>query len=123
MDDERYCIRFTPRKPNSIWSAVNIKKVHVLTNAGLMKPAGLHVFHIRKEEHTKGYSFERDTVEWSAEWLEHFRAYPSAWEFFNQQAPSYQKTIRHWIMSAKQEKTQRARLEKTIAASAEKKRL
>jgi uncharacterized protein YdeI (YjbR/CyaY-like superfamily) len=26
IDDESYCIRFTPRKPKSIWSAINIKK-------------------------------------------------------------------------------------------------
>jgi len=41
IDSESYCIRFTPRRKNSIWSEINIRKVEELTNAGLMKPAGL----------------------------------------------------------------------------------
>lgn len=48
IDFESYCIRFTPRRKNSIWSKINIDKVEVLTNAGLMKPAGLKAFNLRK---------------------------------------------------------------------------
>ena len=36
IDSESYCIRFTPRRPNSIWSEINIKKIEELSNAGLM---------------------------------------------------------------------------------------
>ena len=39
-DDASYTIRFTPRRPGSIWSAVNVAKVDALTAAGLMEPAG-----------------------------------------------------------------------------------
>ena len=49
IDDERYCIRFTPRRKNSIWSAINIKKVEELTKAGLMLPAGQKAFSYRKD--------------------------------------------------------------------------
>ncbi|MCU0447345.1 MAG: YdeI/OmpD-associated family protein [Microscillaceae bacterium] len=59
----------------------------------------------------------------SADLEEIFKANPVAWEFFNRQAPSYQKNILYWIMSAKQEATRRNRLDKTIHASAEGKRL
>jgi uncharacterized protein YdeI (YjbR/CyaY-like superfamily) len=31
IDEESYFIRFTPRKTNSIWSAINIKKIEELT--------------------------------------------------------------------------------------------
>ena len=48
IDDESYTIRFTRRRPGSIWSAVNIAKVAALTEAGLMTPAGQAVFEARK---------------------------------------------------------------------------
>jgi uncharacterized protein YdeI (YjbR/CyaY-like superfamily) len=44
IDEESYCIRFTPRRSRSNWSEINIKKVEELTKAGLMKPAGLKMF-------------------------------------------------------------------------------
>src|SRR6187401_135455 len=47
IDNERYQIRFTPRKPTSIWSAVNIKKIETLTEQGLMQPAGIAIFEKR----------------------------------------------------------------------------
>lgn len=48
IDDESYCIRFTPRNPKSNWSGINIKKVEQLTKLGLMKPEGLNAFSLRK---------------------------------------------------------------------------
>src|SRR5947208_13594274 len=49
IDEESYKIRFTPRKPSSVWSAVNMKRVAVLTAEGKMRPAGLTAFQARKE--------------------------------------------------------------------------
>src|SRR5258706_16279463 len=47
VDEERYTIRFTPRKTSSVWSAVNIKYVGELTKQGLMQSAGLKAFPAR----------------------------------------------------------------------------
>lgn len=44
MDKQRYMIRFTPRKENSIWSAVNVKKVKELIKNGEMRPEGMKAF-------------------------------------------------------------------------------
>lgn len=117
IDSERYCIRFTPRKPSSNWSAVNLKKVEQLTEKGLMKQSGLDVYNNRKIANSGMYSFEKETSKLSEIFENEFMAHMAAWEFFKKQAPSYQKTILHWIMSAKQEKTQLSRLRKTIIAS------
>src|SRR5262249_48343946 len=57
-DENSYTIRFTPRKPGSTWSRVNIKRVAKLSRAGLMTPTGLHAFERRDEEKTKLYSHE-----------------------------------------------------------------
>lgn len=41
IDDERYKIRFTPRRRGSHWSNINIRRVTALKAAGRMKAAGL----------------------------------------------------------------------------------
>lgn len=58
IDDKSYKIRFTPRKPSSSWSAVNISKIEKLTQLGLMKPEGISVFNKRKDNKSKLYSYE-----------------------------------------------------------------
>lgn len=123
IDEESYSIRFTPRKPTSIWSAINIKKIEELTKAGLMQTAGLDAFQLRKENKSRIYSHETETVELSDEYQEQFKTNKKAWAFFEKQAPSYKKVITHWIMSAKQQKTQISRLQKTIAESEKEKRV
>jgi uncharacterized protein YdeI (YjbR/CyaY-like superfamily) len=123
IDKDSYCIRFTPRKPDSIWSAINIKKIEDLTNAGLMKPEGLNAFSLRKEERSKVYSHEKELIELTPAYTDQFKQDKLAWDYFINQAPSYRKVIIHWIMSAKQEKTRQSRLEKTILASRNQKRL
>jgi len=123
IDEESYSIRFTPRKPTSIWSAVNIRKMEELTKAGLMTEAGEKAFQLRKEHKSAVYSHENETATLSPEFEEQFKANKKAWEFFNNQAPSYRKVMLHWIMRAKQEKTRLSRLEKTIKESEAGKRI
>ncbi|WP_146943468.1 YdeI/OmpD-associated family protein [Chryseobacterium hagamense] len=117
IDEESYSIRFTPRKPTSIWSAVNIRKMKELTKAGLMTEAGQKAFKLRKEEKSAVYSHEKELAVLDPSFEKQFKAHKKAWDFFTTQAPSYQKVMLHWIMSAKQEKTRASRLEKTIRES------
>ncbi|WP_337967804.1 YdeI/OmpD-associated family protein [uncultured Flavobacterium sp.] len=123
IDEESYTIRFTPRKKSSIWSVINIKKVETLTKAGLMKEAGIKAFELKSDERSKIYSHENEAYVLDPELEKQFKANETAWEYFNNQAPSYKKVIIHVIMSAKQEKTRIARLEKAIKFSAEGKRM
>jgi len=123
IDKDCYCIRFTPRKPTSIWSDINIKKVEELTKAGLMLPEGLHAFSLRKEHKSRIYSHEKEASFLSPDFEKQFKKNKLAWKFFNEQAPSYKKVMAHWIMTAKQEKTRLARLEKTILTSEQQKRV
>ncbi|MCU7618580.1 YdeI/OmpD-associated family protein [Chryseobacterium sp. PBS4-4] len=123
IDEESYSNRFTPRKPTSIWSAINIQKVEDLTKAGLMQPAGLEAFRLRKDSKSRIYSHENENIKLSDEYEKQFKANKKAWEFFERQAPSYKKVTIHWIMSAKQQKTQVSRLEKTILESEKEKRV
>ncbi|MBI5021327.1 MAG: YdeI/OmpD-associated family protein [Ignavibacteriales bacterium] len=123
IDKESYCIRFTPRKLSSNWSAINIQKVKTLIKQGLMRQAGLEAFSHRKKDKSKTYSFENAAQKFTESFETKFKSNKKGWDFFKAQPPSYQKMVIHWIMSAKQESTQFTRLEKTITESKKQKRL
>jgi uncharacterized protein YdeI (YjbR/CyaY-like superfamily) len=123
IDGERYCIRFTPRKPGSNWSRVNINKVKELSEKGLMEKAGLDIYNKRKESGSGIYSFENEVIKLNDDYIDLFMKNKIAWDFFNLQPPSYRKNIINWIMSAKQETTRLSRLKKAISESAKKNRI
>ena len=124
LDDTRRVQRFTPRRPKSNWSAVNIKKVAELTVHGLMTPAGLAAF-ARREKATSGlYSYEnRHLAVLDPEREATFRAAAGAWEFFSRQPPSYRQTSIYWVMSARREETRSTRLGRLVGISGEGRRL
>lgn len=124
IDEQSYYNRFTPRKANSVWSAVNIARVEALIREGRMHPAGLAAFERRKEAKSKVYSYEQaQPSELPAAMLEQFQHHNEAWNFFQEQAPFYRRGAIHWIMSAKQEATRQRRLEQLINDSAQGRRL
>ncbi len=119
LDDERYTIRFTPRKASSTWSAVNIAKVAQLMTAGRMAPAGIAAFEARKEARSGIYSYEQSEPAVLPEAYEQrLRDNAAAAEFFDRQPPSYRRAVIHWVVSAKQEATRVRRLEQLISESA-----
>lgn len=114
VDEESYCVRFTPRNPKSNWSAINIKKVEYLTKLGLMKPEGLKAFNLRKEEKSKVYSYENSAASFDKSYEKIFRTNNNAWKYFQSTAPSYRKISTRWVMSAKKESTRLKRLNELI---------
>ena len=118
IDDESYMIRFSPRKPESIWSAVNIRNVERLSKEKRMQPAGLKAFAAKKEYRSGIYAYEQRPAELVEPYASQFRRNKAAWKFFQAQPPYYRKTLTWWIVSAKQEETRLKRLEKLIEISA-----
>jgi uncharacterized protein YdeI (YjbR/CyaY-like superfamily) len=123
IDAQRYCIRFTPRNPKSIWSATNIKKVKHLLDKGLMKPEGIELFRNRMEDNSGLYSYENKPVELPAELRTQLESNSVALDYFNRQPDSYKRIAYFWVLSPKQEKTRQARLEKLIFLSEQQKRI
>jgi uncharacterized protein YdeI (YjbR/CyaY-like superfamily) len=123
IDNESYCIRFTPRKPGSTWSRVNTEKVEKLTKSGLMKKEGLDAFNKRKDSNSGIYSFEKESAKLNDDYAAMFKKNKAAWKFFSSQPPSYKKNVLHWIMSAKQEVTRLSRLNKAINESGKNNRI
>ena len=123
VDETSYCIRFTPRRKNSIWSNVNIAKVEVLKKAGKMAPAGLKVYEERNPEKSGIYSFENHPATLPPAYEKKLKANKKAWAFFSKQAPWYQRSAIFWVVSAKREETQKSRLETLLNDSANGKRI
>jgi len=124
IDEERYSIRFTPRKPRSTWSAVNIDKMEKLIAQKLVQPEGLAAYEKRTENNSRIYAFEqKEVAKLPDNMVAEFKQHKTAWEFFEAQPPGYKKVILHWITTAKQEKTQQARFLKLVEAAAQNKRI
>lgn len=118
VDADGYTIRFTPRRQGSFWSNKNIASAKRLIKTGRMKAAGLQAYKARLGVKSGAYSFEqKDIASFSASLEKNFKANKKAWEFFNNRPPGYQKAMRHWVVTAKQEKTQIKRLERLIEVS------
>lgn len=118
IDAEVYAIRFTPRKPRSNWSAVNIERVRVLISQGLMQPSGIRVFRECGERNAAQSSNERDGGRLDPALDATLRANPKAALFFEAQPPGHRKTVISWVMSAKKEETRARRLAHLIERSA-----
>jgi uncharacterized protein YdeI (YjbR/CyaY-like superfamily) len=111
IDGGSYTIRFTPRKPRSTWSAVNIRRTKELIALGLVHAAGLQAFARRSDEKSAIYSYEqRHNAALDGSEEKQFRAEKAAWAFFEAQAPSYRRTAAYWVVSAKRPETRARRL-------------
>jgi uncharacterized protein YdeI (YjbR/CyaY-like superfamily) len=120
LDDDSYMIRLTPRKADSTWSAVNIKRAKELIALGLMHPAGLRAFEKRTDEKSAVYAYEqRHNSALVPTEEKQFRANNGAWEFFQAQPSWYRRTATYWVVSAKRAETRQKRLATLIEDSAD----
>jgi uncharacterized protein YdeI (YjbR/CyaY-like superfamily) len=119
LGDDAYTIRFTPRRPKSIWSAVNVARVAELEQLGKMAPRGLRAFAARTPERTGVYSFERHAAaKLTPAQDRQLRANRKAAAFLDAQPPWYRRATTHWVISAKREETRARRLAHLIRDSA-----
>jgi uncharacterized protein YdeI (YjbR/CyaY-like superfamily) len=119
VDARRYTIRFSKRRAGSNWSVKNLARMKQLVAGGLVAPAGLRAYEARRDDRLAVYSFEqRKRPEFSPAQARRFRGNKKAWTWFSAQAPSYQRAVTHWVISAKREATRESRLSTLIADSA-----
>ncbi len=116
---ESYCIRFTPRKKDSVWSLVNLRHFARLQKEGRVAPPGLKVFEARDPALSGLSSFETGPKELSPAFRRQFVAEKKAWAWFESQPPGYRRLAAFWVMSAKKEETRQSRLQRLIEGSAQ----
>ena len=113
-DENCYLLFFSRRKPRSVWSAINKKRITKLAEAGLMQPAGLAAIETAK---ANGSWTSIDNVEAMImpEELEYvFNTNPTARLFFDAFPASAKKGIYQWIASAKTDTTRMKRVLETV---------
>ncbi len=115
---DAYCIRFTPRRPGSHWSLVNVRIAKRLAAEGRMAPAGLAAFKERSSRNMgKGAYAQRTPAPMPADCLRRLKADKKAWAGFNARPPWYQRSVAWWLADAKREETRERRFAKVLAAS------
>ena len=114
LDGKSFSVRFTPRKPKSRWSTINIRRARELEQEGRMTPSGLDAFRGRVKSE---YSFESRGKPLAPALLKEFRTHPRAWDYYRSQTPWYRKTSAFWVMSAKKEETRARRFAALISSS------
>jgi uncharacterized protein YdeI (YjbR/CyaY-like superfamily) len=119
LDKESFSNRFSPRRPKSKWSAVNIKRAKHLIATGRMHASGRAAFEARSTSGNRQYSCESRPTALDSSLLLQLKAKKRAWSFFQAQSPWYQRTSSFWVMEAKREETRKRRLAELIARSAE----
>jgi uncharacterized protein YdeI (YjbR/CyaY-like superfamily) len=110
LGDEGYTNRYTPRRPGSPWSEVNIAKARQLLRSGRMRPAGEKAFAMRDVQESGDSSPRARNIEFDESSMKKFQADSDAWDFFASQAPSYRRMSALWVMSAKTDETRVKRL-------------
>jgi len=118
IDDDSYSIRFTPRRPKSIWSKRNIERVNVLVRKKRMRPAGMDARNRRSEDNSETYAYEQKIVELSKQYEARIRKNKKAWKFFESLTPSVKKPSIWWVCTAKKNETRERRLQTLIECCA-----
>lgn len=119
LDDDRFARKFTPRKPDSRWSAINRRRYQALEEQGLLAPAGRE----RPPSSRSSVKPERWEYVLPAYVEKAFKARPQAWEHFQQLAPSHRRAYVGWIDTAKREETKARRLREAVTLLAAGKKL
>lgn len=119
VDATSYMIRFTPRRPGSTWSRVNIDRVAVLAREGRLRPAGQQAYDRRTDANSGIYSYEnRHEAVLEPGFAAELAANPVARDFFESRPRWYRQAAITWVMSAKREETRRRRLATLVEDSA-----
>ena len=114
IDEDAVRQRWTPRKPGSTWSTVNVAHVERLTAEGRMRPAGLAAYERRRPERTGVYAYETRDLALSGEQAARLAADPRAAAFWEVATPSYRKIAVNWVLTAKREETRQRRMAQLV---------
>lgn len=117
IDGEKHALKFTPRRPRSVWAASNVERVERMIRLGKMTPAGLEAFRGHEARAVPKIIPMPEDLEKS------LKANPRACENFQKFAPSHRKHYFWWIMSAKRPETRDRRIIEVVKRAAENRKL
>jgi uncharacterized protein YdeI (YjbR/CyaY-like superfamily) len=115
IDEQVYRLRFSPRKPGSIWALSNVRRAERLIREGQMTPAGLMAVEAAKANGEWDAATRREDISQVPPELEDaLQADATVMAAYRKMAPSLIKQYHHWINSAKRVDTRRKRIDELI---------
>jgi uncharacterized protein YdeI (YjbR/CyaY-like superfamily) len=114
MRDEKYARKFTPRRPGSIWSKINIDRVERLQRERRMTKWGLEAFEKRMGEVSMLEKVNAEGAAVPPDFESALRRNKRAWENFKRMGPSYRKRYLIWISGAKKPETRQNRIAEAV---------
>lgn len=123
LDDERYTIWMSPRKPGSVWAATNKRRIERLIEEGAMTEAGMTVIEAAKADGSWSAYDAVDALELTDDLLAAFDRHPGSRERWDAFPVSVRKQALWWIVSAKREATRATRVEETASRAARNERV
>ena len=118
LDDDRYAIKVTPRKPTSKWSDLNSKRWNELAAAGRLAAPGLAAAPTGNR-----YAPHPSIPELPAYVAKAFKTNVKAWQNFQALAPTYRRDFVVWIHTAMRPETRERRIRESIALLSKGKKL
>ena len=118
LDDDRYSIKVTPRKPTSKWSDLNRRRWNELRAAGLLAAPGLAAAPTENR-----YAPRPPIPELPAYVANAFKTNLRAWHQFQALAPTERRQFVVWIHTAKRPETRERRIRESIELLAAGKKL
>lgn len=118
LDDRRFKLLMTPRKPRSPWSRLNKTRVAALVAAGRMAPAGRAKIDAARADGSWTVYDAAESLEDPPDLLDALRAVPGALDAWRGFAPSSRKGILWWIISARTDATRGKRCRETARLAA-----
>ena len=120
IDDEKYALRYSPRKKGSVWSETNKRRVRKLINQGRMTEAGLaKVKEAKANGQWRAATLREDTTNIPDDLKKALKANRQTWRKFEGLAPSHRRQFVYWITSAKTGQTRQRRIQETVRLVAE----
>ncbi len=119
LDDDRYTVLFTPRKPGSVWAATNKARIARLEELGMMTPAGRAVVERAKVDGSWNLLNDIDDLTVPVDLAVALEAAPGASPRFAALPAGARRIGLYWIASAKRPETRARRIAKTVAAALE----
>ena len=114
IDDHRYGLRFTPRRPGSIWSKLNVARMEKLFREGRMTKQGVTAFDQRTDKISLAERFKIEEPPVPKDLLAALEGNKKAFENFGRLASSYRKRYLMWLASARTRETRKKRVEEAV---------
>jgi len=115
IDEEKYARKFTPRKPGSKWSKLNMDRMRKLRSQGRMTKFGLEAYNNRSTERPFAETFKSKKLQVPCDFEKALRRNKSAWKNFQNFGLSQQRNYLLWIAEAKKAETRSKRINEAIA--------